>query len=172
MTIELCHKALAEIHDLVVAAPVRIEVRAALATADRQSCQRILIDLLECKELQDIERDARMETQTALVWAKRAGHLYAIATVDLNLALVIHPRHAERDDAICLNHALEDLVLLVFGMLLQKGDDRCQNLGDRVFEMRLIGIALRYQIQNIIYILFHVRHYNSSLCLLGALHRT
>ena len=172
MAIELRHKALAEVHDLVVAAPVRIEVRAALATADRQSCQRILIDLLEREELQDIERDARMETQTALVRAKRAGHLYAIAAIDLDLALVIHPRHTERDDAVCLDHTLEDLVLFVLGMLLQKRNNGGQNLGDCVLKMRLIGIALRYQIQNIIYILFHVRHCNSSLCLLGALHRT
>ena len=63
-------------------------------------------------------------------------------------------------------------MLLVLGMLLQKGNNGGENLRDRVLEMRLIGIALRYQIQNIIYILFHVRHYNSSLCLLGALHRT
>ena len=172
VAIELRHKALAEVHDLVIAASMRVKIRSALASADRQSRQRILEHLLKGKELQDVERDTRMKTQTSLIRAKRTRHLHAIAAIDLNLAIVIHPRHTERDDAVCLNHALKDLVLLVLWMLLQKGDDRCQNLGDRVFEMRLIGIALRYQIQNIIYILFHVRHYNSSLCLLGALHRT
>ena len=113
-----------------------------------------------------------MEAQAALVWTKCAGHLHTEATVDLNLALVVHPRHTKRDDAIRLDHTFKDFVLLVLRMLLQQGNNRCQNLGDRVLKMRLIGIALRYQIENIIYILFHIRHCNSSLCLLGAPHRT
>ena len=144
---------------------MRIKVRAAFAAANRQSRQRILVDLLKCEEFQNIERHAWMEAQTALVWSERAGHLYTKPTVDLDLALVVHPRHAECDDAIRLDHALKNLVLLVLRMLLQKRNDGCQNLGNCVLEMRLIGIALRYQIENIIDILFHVRHYNSSLLL-------
>ena len=54
----------------------------------------------------------------------------------------------------------------VFRMFFQKGDDGCQNLRDCVFKLLLIRIALRYKIENFIYILFHVGHGISSFCLL------
>ena len=55
VTIELRHKALAELHDLIVGASMWIEIRSSLGTADGQSCQGVLIDLLESKEFQNIE---------------------------------------------------------------------------------------------------------------------
>ena len=48
--VELGHERLAEPHDLLVGAVPRVEVRPALATADRQPCQRVLEDLLERQE--------------------------------------------------------------------------------------------------------------------------
>src|SRR5690606_14944215 len=44
---ELHHEALAEAHDLVVAAPLGVEVCAALGPADRQPGEGVLEDLLE-----------------------------------------------------------------------------------------------------------------------------
>ena len=67
MAIEFRHEALAEVHGLIVAAAVRVEIRAALGAANRQSRQGILVDLFESQKLQDIECDARMEAQAALV---------------------------------------------------------------------------------------------------------
>ena len=95
MTIEFRHEALAEVHDLIVAAAVRVEIRATLGAANRQSRQSILVDLFESQELQDVERDARMEAQAALVRAHRARHLDTVAAIDLDLALVILPAAAE-----------------------------------------------------------------------------
>ena len=104
-----------------------------------------------------------MEAKTSLVGAQGAGHLDAKAAVDLNFPLVVYPRDSEGDDAVRLDQALQNLVLLILRMLFQERDNRGQHLTDGVFKMALIGIALRYQIQNIIHVLFHVRHNNSSL---------
>ena len=56
--------------------------------------------LLEGEELEDAEVDRRVEAQAALVGADRAVHLDAEAAVDLHLALVVQPRHAEHDHAL------------------------------------------------------------------------
>ena len=85
---------------------MRVEVRAALRAADWKPRQRVLVDLLERKELQDIERDARMEAQPAFVWADDTRHLHAEAAVHMALALVILPRDTEHDHAFRLDHAL------------------------------------------------------------------
>ena len=106
MAVKLRHEALAETHDLVVALALRVEVRAALRAADRQARQGVLERLLESEELQDGERHARMEAQAALVGADSAVRLHAVAAVDLHLALVVLPRHAEHHDALRLDHAL------------------------------------------------------------------
>jgi uncharacterized protein with PIN domain len=50
-------KRLAEAHDLAVGAALGIEVRAALAAADRHAGERVLEDLLEAEELDDAEID-------------------------------------------------------------------------------------------------------------------
>ena len=51
--IKLCHKALAECHNLSVGFTLRIEIGTALTTADRQAGQRVLESLLEAQELDD-----------------------------------------------------------------------------------------------------------------------
>jgi hypothetical protein len=87
-----------------------VEVRAALAAADRHAGQRVLEDLLEAEELDDPEVDARVEAQAALVGAERRVELHAEAAVDLHLALVVDPRHAEDDLALGLADALDDRI--------------------------------------------------------------
>jgi hypothetical protein len=65
----------------------------------------VLEDLLEAEELQDALVDARVEAQAALVGADGAVELDAEAAVDLDLALIVHPRHAElitRSGSSCL----------------------------------------------------------------------
>jgi hypothetical protein len=49
-----------------------------------------------------------VEAQAALVGADGAVELDAEAAVDLQLALVVDPRHAEHDHALGLDDALED----------------------------------------------------------------
>ena len=107
VALQFGHEALAEPHHLVVALALGIEVRSALAAAHGQRGQRVLEDLLERQELQDAQVDAGMEAQPALVRADGAVHLDAEAAVDLDVALVVDPRHAEHDDALGLDDAFE-----------------------------------------------------------------
>ena len=56
-----------------------------------------------------------MEAQTALVWTNGRVELHTVATVDLHLAFVVNPGHAE----------LQNAVLFVFGVL---GNDRLEGV--------------------------------------------
>src|SRR5439155_12664092 len=82
--LQLGHERLAEPHDLAVALSVRVEVRAALASAHGERGQRILEHLLEGEELQQAQIDGWMEPEAALVRADGAVHLDSVTTVDLN----------------------------------------------------------------------------------------
>ena len=53
MANKLRHKALAELHNFVIAFAFGIKIGTALAAADGKSGQRILKDLLESKEFQN-----------------------------------------------------------------------------------------------------------------------
>ncbi len=59
-----------------------------------------------------------METYAALVRADGVVELYAIADVVLHLAAVVNPRYAECDDAVRLDHALNDFCFFEFRMLV------------------------------------------------------
>ncbi len=69
-----------------------------------------------------------METQTALVGTDSAVELYAVAEVGLYLALVVYPRHTEREDTVGFYDTLDDLGLLEFGVLVVDLLDRFQYL--------------------------------------------
>ena len=57
-----------------------------------------------------------MEANSALVGADGAVHLHAVAAVDVDLATVVHPRDAEHDDALRLDHAFHDLEVQKVGV--------------------------------------------------------
>src|SRR5690606_34389597 len=97
MAVEFGHERLAEAHHLAVGPAARIEVRAALTTADRHPGQRVFEGLLEAEELDDAQIDRRVEPQAALVGAERRVELDAEAAVDLDLPVIVHPRHPEDD---------------------------------------------------------------------------
>lgn len=59
-----------------------------------------------------------METDAAFVRADGIVELYAIADIVLNLALVVDPGHTEGDDAVRLDHALDDFCFFKFRMLV------------------------------------------------------
>ena len=141
---ELAHERLAERHDFVVALSLRIEIAAALAAAHGERREGVLEHLLEGEELEDAEVDARMEAEPALVGTDGAVHLDAEAAVDLNLALVVHPGHTEHDHALGFADALEDHVLLIFGILLDEGHERADDLEHGLMELGLIRIARLY----------------------------
>ena len=59
-----------------------------------------------------------MEAQTTLVRANGAVELYTITKVGLNLTLIVNPSYTESEDALGLNHALNDLSFLKLRMLV------------------------------------------------------
>jgi hypothetical protein len=119
VAVQLGHEALAETHDLAVGLALGVEVAAALAAADGQPGQGVLEDLLEAEELDDAQIDRGMKAQPALVGPERAVELDAEAAVDLDLAPVVLPGHAEDDLTLRLADALDDLLIRELGMLDQ-----------------------------------------------------
>jgi len=91
--------------------------------------ERILEDLLKAQKLENGEVDRRVETKTTLVGAECGVELHAVALVDLALALVVLPYHAELDNPLGDGDDLKSL--FVFGVLLEQagalegGDELC-----------------------------------------------
>ena len=59
-----------------------------------------------------------METNSTLVRTDCVVELHAVADIGLNLALVVGPQHAERKNAVGLDHSLYYLGTFEFRMLL------------------------------------------------------
>ena len=59
-----------------------------------------------------------MEAETSLVGAYGAVELHAVAYVDVYLALVVGPWHAERDDTLWLYEPLYEPCILKLRMLV------------------------------------------------------
>ena len=84
-----------------------------------------------------------METETALVGTDGAVELHTVSGIGLDLSLVIHPRHAEGEDAVGFDHAFDYLSLFEFGMLVVNVLDGFQNLLHRleIFALsRVLGL--------------------------------
>ncbi len=99
---ELAHEGLAEPHDLVVRLALWVEVRAALAPAHGQCGERVLEDLLEAEELQNVKVDARVEAEPSLIGPDGAAELHPESAIDMNVPLVVLPGDPENDDPLGL----------------------------------------------------------------------
>jgi hypothetical protein len=75
--------------------------------------------LLVAQELEDGQVDGRVEAETALVRTEGRIELHAVTLVDLALAFVVLPDHAELDDALGDGNDFESFP--VFGVLLEEG---------------------------------------------------
>jgi len=145
---QLGHERLAEAHDLAIRAAARVEVRPALAAADRHAGQRVLENLLEPQELDDAEVDRGVKAQAALIGTERRIELNAETAVDLHLPGVVDPRHAEDDLAFGFADALDQRVARIIGML---GDDAAkafEHFVDRLMKLRLACVAPQHFVQN------------------------
>jgi hypothetical protein len=67
--------------------------------------------------------------------------LDAVAAIDLHLALVVHPGHAEHDDALGLDQALQQAVLGIARMLLDEGPQALHDFGDGLQKLGLARVA-------------------------------
>ena len=85
-----------------------------------------------------------MEAQTTLVRANSAVELYTITKVGLNLTLVVNPGYTESEDALGLNHALNNLCFLKLRMLVINLLDR---LKDFTYSLQILGFAWVFSLQ-------------------------
>ena len=111
MALQFGHERLAEFHHFVVGLAFRVEVRTSFAAPHGQRGKAVFEHLFEREELQDAEVYRSMEAQSALVGTDRAVHLYAVTAVDLDLALVVEPRHAEHYHALGFGDPFENFHL-------------------------------------------------------------
>ena len=93
-----------------------------------------------------------MEAEAALVGADGAVELHAVADVDLHLALVVDPRHAERRDALRLDDALHNLRFLELGVLVIDVLDALQHFADSLKELSLARMLLLQALHDFLYV--------------------
>ena len=141
MAVQLCHKALAEAHDLCVALALGVKVGAALTAAHGQGGQGVFQDLLKAQELDDGQVDAGMEAQAPLVGADGRVVLHAVAPVDPGLAAVVHPGDAELDHTFRLHKALQQAGGFPFGVLIHNQLQRFKDLLHCLQKLRLVGVS-------------------------------
>ena len=96
-----------------------------------------------------------MEAQPALVGTDRAVELDAVTGVDLNPALVIHPRNLKDDGAFRNDHALENLVLLVFRLGLEHLREGAEHFGYALQKLLFMAVGLLQPGQHAIDIIAH-----------------
>ncbi len=99
--------------------------------------QGVFEDLLKAQELDDALVDGGVEPQAALVGADGAVELHPEAPVDVDLALIILPGHPELDDPLRLHQAVHHALRDVLRAGLHHGDQRSEDLVDRLVKLRL-----------------------------------
>ena len=115
VAVQFSHEALAEAHDLLVGLALGSKSAPPFAPPDGQPGERVLKYLLKAQEFENAQIHRGMEAQPAFVGPDGVVELDAIALVDADMALVVHPGNAEENDAVRLDHALEDGVAAVNG---------------------------------------------------------
>ena len=83
-----------------------------------------------------------MEADAALVGAKRRVELHAEAAVDLDLVLVIDPRHAEDDLTLGLADPLDQRLVQIVRVLGHNAAEAFQNFDHGLVKLGLARIAL------------------------------
>lgn len=136
---EFLHEGIAESSDLAVGLALGVKVGTTLTTAHHETCESVLENLLETKELEDREVDGGMETETTLVRTKSRVELDSVTSVDGDGTVVTLPCNSELEDSLGdLNNVEGSSVLGVLGeeRLKSLGD-----LGDGLLEFGLRGVV-------------------------------
>ena len=102
-----------------------------------------------------------METDTTLVRANGIVVLHTVAHVVVDLALVVDPRHAERENPVGNAKALDEIVALELGILVVNILDGAQHLVHCLDVLGLIG-KTTLQVVNHFYC-FHTLNWKSFL---------
>ena len=139
--IQLCHKTLAERHDLPIRLALGVKVRAALGAADGQTGQAVLEHLLKAQKLHNALVDRGVQTDAALVRADGIVKLHTVGLVYLNLPLIVHPGYPEFHDPIRLGHPFQQSFPTVFFFILFNGrPEGFQHFLHSLVKFRLIGV--------------------------------
>ena len=102
-----------------------------------------------------------MQADTAFVRPDRGIELYAIPTVDLNLAVVIHPRNTEKDLALRLYDSFHDPVGFQLGVGGYHRLQRTENFTHGLQKLFFAGVSGFYAGINFFQIL-RLKHEDSS----------
>ena len=89
-----------------------------------------------------------MEAQPTLVRADGTIEFDTVTAIDLNIALVVNPWHAEYDDAFGFDDAFENPGTLVLGVLVDARLKGFEHFPDRLLELRLMGVGFADQFEN------------------------
>ena len=89
-----------------------------LFPAHRQGGEGVFESLLEAEEFKYREVYRRVEADAAFVRADGIVELNSVAEVVLNFALVVDPCYTEGDNAVRLDHALDNFITLELGVLV------------------------------------------------------
>ena len=141
-TVQSCHEALAEAHDLPAALAPGIKIRAAGGAADRQPRQGVFVGLLKAQELHDRGVDGGMEPQPTLVGADGAVELHPVAVVGVGHALIVHPGHSEGQHSVRLHHSGQQVYPLIDGSVLQGRGNHLQPGENGLEILWLAGVPL------------------------------
>ena len=161
IAVQFGHERLAEAHDLAIGTAARVEIRTALAAADRQAGQCVLEDLLEPEELDDAEVHRGVKADAALIGAERRVELNSEAAVDFDLAIVVHPGNAEDDLPFRFADSLDKGMVEIFGMLGDHAAEAFENLPNGLMKFAFSVISLDDLIQYRGYFFIHpVQHKN------------
>jgi len=81
-----------------------------------------------------------VKADAALVGADGRTHLDAVAPIDLDLAGIVHPGHAEHDGPFRLDDALQQAQAAVAGIFLEEGPQGFQDLLHGLEKLRLLRV--------------------------------
>lgn len=85
-----------------------------------------------------------METNAALIGPKRRVKLHTETAIDLNLIVIINPRHAENDLALGLANPFDEGFIGVFGLSGDHATKAFKNLARGLMEFRLPRVAVQH----------------------------
>ena len=142
VAIQLVHKALTKRHHFSVGFAFGVEIGTALTAADGKRGEAVFKDLFQAEEFDDGQIDGGVETQSSLVGTDRAVELHAIALVYVYVAVVVHPRHAEQDRAFGFGEALQKSGFFIFGVRIDNGLQRQEDLRCGLVKFLFTGVAL------------------------------
>ena len=133
------HEGLAEAHDFSIGLAFGVEVRTTFATTHRKAGQGILENLLKREELEDGSVHTGVESESTLVGADGTVELDAEATVNVDFTCIVGPGHTEMDEALGLDHALNDRNVL--WICLEDRLKGFKNFFHRLVEFGLVGVT-------------------------------